>query len=50
MKTMISDRAFGALNTGLLLLFSGMILFPLLFVLSASMSDPMLVNMGKVWI
>jgi putative aldouronate transport system permease protein len=50
MKTMISDRAFGALNTGLLLLFSGMILFPLLFVLSASMSDPILVNTGKVWI
>ena len=50
MKTSISDRAFDALNTGLLLLFSGIILFPLLFVLSASMSDPMLVNAGKVWV
>ncbi|ALS30025.1 carbohydrate ABC transporter permease [Paenibacillus cisolokensis] len=50
MKATMSDRTFELVNHVLLLLFIGMILFPLLFVLSASVSDPTLVNSGKVWI
>ncbi|GGE01958.1 carbohydrate ABC transporter permease [Paenibacillus nasutitermitis] len=49
-RSLSSDRLFDWINNGLLLIVIGIILFPLLFVVSASISDPLLVNSGQVWI
>lgn len=45
-----SDKIFAAVNYGLLSLIFLLVLYPLLFVLSASFSDPEFVNTGQVYI
>lgn len=45
-----SDKIFDAVNTFLLLLVLVVILFPLIFILSASVSDPIEVSSGNVWL
>ena len=42
------DRVFGVINSILLILFSIITLYPLLFVVSASVSDPVAVSAGKM--
>ncbi len=42
------DRVFGVINSILLILFSVITLYPLLFVVSASISDPVAVSAGKM--
>ncbi len=42
------DRVFGVINSILLILFSVITLYPLLFVVSASVSDPVAVSAGKM--
>lgn len=44
------DRAFVIIVYALLALITLLILYPLIFVLSASISDPNAVNSGKVWL
>lgn len=44
------DRAFVIIVYALLTLITLLILYPLIFVLSASISDPNAVNSGKVWL
>ena len=42
------DRVFDAINTALMTLLMLIILYPLIFIVSASISNPDYVNMGKV--
>ncbi len=49
-KENISDRFVYAIILVLLGIISLVMLYPLLFVLSASLSDPTMVNAGKVWL
>lgn len=44
------DRIFGIVNFALVSAVTFAILYPLLFVVSASISDPNMVNGGKVWL
>ena len=44
------DRIFDTLNFAFVAVVTFVILYPLLFVLSASVSDPNMVNGGKVWL
>lgn len=44
------DRTFDLFNHGLILLATFLILYPLIFVLSASISDPTYVNTGRVYL
>lgn len=44
------DVIFDYINTALLVLVLMIVLYPLLFVVSASISDPMMVLQGKVWL
>ncbi|WP_248926987.1 carbohydrate ABC transporter permease [Paenibacillus hamazuiensis] len=44
------DRIFDAINTLLLVLITFVVLYPLLFVLSASISDPSAVVKGDLWL
>jgi len=46
----VSDRMFDVLNKTFLTLVVAVIAYPLLFILSASMSDPSAVSTGKVWL
>ncbi|MCS7462864.1 carbohydrate ABC transporter permease [Paenibacillus doosanensis] len=44
------DRLFNAVNLAVLSVILVAVLYPLIFVISASISDPMLVLQGKVWL
>ncbi len=44
------DRVFDAINTLLLVLITVIVLYPLLFVLSASISEPSVVARGQLWL
>lgn len=44
------DRVFDAINTLLLVLITVIVLYPLVFVLSASISDPSAVARGQLWL
>lgn len=44
------DKIFGVFNMLLLIIITLLIAYPVYFVLIASVSDPMLVNSGKVWL
>lgn len=44
------DKHFDKLNTFLVLVIATLIIYPLIFVLSASISDPTAVNTGQVWL
>lgn len=46
----LSDKSFDVINTGLVLIITLIIVYPLIFVVSASISDPNAVNSGKVWL
>jgi putative aldouronate transport system permease protein len=46
----LSDKAFDVLNTIFLLIVLVLIVYPLIFVLSASISDPSSVSSGKMWL
>ncbi len=50
MRETLFDRVFNGLNRGFLLLLLCIVLYPLLFVLSASVSDPNAVNSGRMWL
>lgn len=44
------DRVFQVANTTFLLLLVALILYPLLYIISASVSDPTYVNSGQMWL
>lgn len=46
----LSDRAFGIVNMIFLIVVMILIVYPLVFVLSASISDPHAVSSGKMWL
>ncbi|GAA0332898.1 carbohydrate ABC transporter permease [Oceanobacillus oncorhynchi subsp. oncorhynchi] len=46
----LSDKAFDRLNLIFVLLVTLIIIYPLIFVISASISDPHAVNTGKMWL
>lgn len=46
----LSEKAFGVINKILVTLIVIIILYPLIFVLSASISDPSAVSTGKMWL
>lgn len=46
----LSDRVFNVLNKIFLIIVTGILLYPLIFVLSASISDPTSVSSGKMWL
>lgn len=46
----LSDKAFDAVNKILVTLITLVIIYPLIFVVSASISDPAAVNTGKMWL
>lgn len=50
MKQSMEDRIFDAVNMLLLVLLAVIVLYPLLFVLSASVSDPAVVARGELWL
>lgn len=45
-----SDKTFGIINTTLVTLITLIIIYPLIFVVSASISDPTAVSTGKMWL
>ncbi|MCT1901402.1 carbohydrate ABC transporter permease [Oceanobacillus sojae] len=49
-KFSLSDKAFDRLNFLFVLLITIIIIYPLIFVISASISDPHAVNTGKMWL
>ncbi|MBD2845961.1 carbohydrate ABC transporter permease [Paenibacillus sp. IB182496] len=49
-KDSLSDRVFTLLNGAFLLLVSVLVLYPLLYIVSASFSSPSAVLAGKVWL
>ncbi|MBU5465485.1 carbohydrate ABC transporter permease [Virgibacillus sp. MSJ-26] len=46
----LSDKAFDVINTIFLLIILVLVVYPLIFVLSASISDPAAVSSGKMWL
>ena len=46
----LSDKAFERINIAFVLLLTLIIIYPLIFVISASISDPHAVNTGKMWL
>ncbi|MFB1049868.1 carbohydrate ABC transporter permease [Paraliobacillus sp. JSM ZJ581] len=46
----LSDKAFDRLNLLFVLLITLIIIYPLIFVISASISDPQAVNSGEMWL
>ncbi|MFD1413338.1 carbohydrate ABC transporter permease [Oceanobacillus jeddahense] len=46
----LSDRGFDLINTIFLLIILVLIVYPLVFVLSASISDPQAVSSGRMWL
>src|SRR5690625_3239681 len=49
-KQGMSDKTFEVINTFLVSMITLIILYPLIFVLSASISDPTAVNKGEMWL
>ncbi|NBJ70826.1 MULTISPECIES: carbohydrate ABC transporter permease [Clostridia] len=49
-KFSLSDKAFDRLNFFLVLMITLIIIYPLIFVISASISDPHAVNTGRMWL
>jgi len=49
-KSTREDRIFNIINISILTLFFIIVLYPLVYVLSASISDPLLVAQGKMWL
>lgn len=51
MKTFsLSDKAFDIMNTIFVAVITLIIVYPLIFVISASISDPDAVNSGRMWL
>ncbi|MDF2962625.1 MAG: sugar transporter permease, partial [Paenibacillus sp.] len=50
MTRSLEDKVFDSVNTLLLVLISIIVLYPLVFVLSASISDPSIVVRGGLWL
>ena len=51
MKThVLKDKAFDIVNTTMLIFVLIIVLYPLIFVVSASISDPVMINNGEVWL
>lgn len=46
----MSDKTFERVNTGLVMLITIIILYPLIFVLSASISNPTAIVQGRMWL
>jgi len=46
----LSDQAFDRINIAFILILTLIIIYPLIFVISASISDPHSVNLGKMWL
>lgn len=46
----MSDKVFDVVNVTLMVVLAAIFLWPLIFVLSASFSDPAAVTLGKVWL
>lgn len=46
----MSEKAFERINTGLVVLITLIILYPLIFVLSASISNPTAIVQGRMWL
>jgi putative aldouronate transport system permease protein len=44
------DRVFQAINSGFLALLAMLVLYPLIYIVSASISDPSYVNTGQMWL
>jgi putative aldouronate transport system permease protein len=44
------DRWFGLINAFILVIISLAVLYPLVFMISASISDPVLINSGRIWL
>src|SRR5699024_10255425 len=49
-KFSLSDKTFDRINFLFVLMITLIIIYPLVFVLSASISDPQAVNTGKLWL
>jgi putative aldouronate transport system permease protein len=49
-RSSLSDKTFGVVNTIFLVLVVAIIFYPLIFVLSASISNPDAVSSGKMWL
>lgn len=49
-ETGISDKGFERINRILVLIVTAVIMYPLVFVVAASISDPVAVNSGQVWL
>ncbi|KAB8127490.1 carbohydrate ABC transporter permease [Gracilibacillus oryzae] len=50
MRVSLSDKAFDIVNKIFLLIVTAVILYPLIFVVSASISDPGAVSSGRMWL
>lgn len=46
----MSDKAFDVINKSFLIIIVGLIMYPLIFVLSASISNPLAVTSGQMWL
>lgn len=49
-KNTLSDESFDKINTTFVLILTLIIIYPLIFVISASISDPHSVDTGKMWL
>ncbi|MBO1910175.1 carbohydrate ABC transporter permease [Sporosarcina sp. 6E9] len=49
-NTSMSDKSFGVINTILVTFITLIIIYPLIFVISASISDPSAVSTGRMWL
>ena len=49
-KKSMSDRTFDIVNKTFILLLTIIIIYPLIYIMSASISDPTAVNTGQVWL
>lgn len=45
-----SDKIFNVINKGFVLLMMAIVVYPLIYITSASISDPTLVNSGQMWL
>ncbi|WP_127583818.1 carbohydrate ABC transporter permease [Paenibacillus koleovorans] len=50
MNRSLSDKMFVTFNFAFTLLMLGVVLYPLVYIVSASISDPMAVNSGQMWL
>lgn len=49
-KQAFEDRMFQSINNGFLLITTLLVLYPLVYIVSASLSDPTYVNSGQMWL